>query len=56
VRDVEEARALAHRGVLLEDARVLDGHVPAREIHDAGACADVGLEERCALGHGERRY
>ena len=34
VRQVEQADALAHRAVLIEDARVLDGHLPAGEVDE----------------------
>ena len=37
VREVEQPRALAHRAVLLEDAGVLDGHLPAGEVDQPAA-------------------
>ena len=36
----------AHAPRLVEDARVLHGHVPAVEVDDAGAGRDVGVVER----------
>jgi hypothetical protein len=45
VRHVEEAGALAHRGVLLEDRAVLDRHLEAREGDEARAEPAVGLVE-----------
>ncbi len=48
VRDVEEARALADRGVLLEDRGVLDRHLVAREGNEACAQTAMGLVERGA--------
>ncbi len=51
VADVEDADAVADRGVLLEDAPVLHRHVPARELDHAGAGFEVGFVQRRALGH-----
>ncbi len=48
VRDVEEARGVAHRGVFLEDRRVLHRHVEAGERHDARTERAVGFVERRA--------
>ena len=41
VADVEQAGARAHGQVLVGDAGILDGHVPAAERHHAGAERDV---------------
>ena len=38
--------------VLVDDAAVLDGHVPAGEIDHAGAVGQVPIVERCALQSG----
>jgi hypothetical protein len=46
VRDVEEARALAHGFVLLLDRGVLHGHLVSREGNEAGTEALVGRVER----------
>jgi hypothetical protein len=51
VRYVEEPGAGPHRGVLVEDPRVLDRHVPAGELDDPGAAADVDVVEGGSLGH-----
>ena len=53
VRDVEQARGPAHREVLGDEARVLDGHVPATEGDHPGPALPVdGVEWRLAeLGH-----
>jgi len=45
VGDVEHAGGGAHGGVLLDDADVLDGHLPAGEGHHARAQANVLLVE-----------
>ena len=47
VADVEDADALAHRGVLGDDAAagVLDRHVPAAEVGHLGAEGDVAVVE-----------
>src|ERR1039458_617759 len=37
VADIEDAGRVAHRVVLVDDAGVLDGHVPSTEIHHPGA-------------------
>ena len=57
VRDVEEPRALAHGGVLLEDRAVLHRHLEAGELDHARAQATVGLVERRAqeLAHAPQR-
>lgn len=46
---IEHAPALAHRLHLLQDARVLDGHLPACEGNHAPACLQVRLIECRAL-------
>ena len=55
VADVEEAGGRAHRLVLVDDARVLDRHLPAREGDDARPQGDVLLVEGRAsqrrIGH-----
>ncbi len=51
VRDVEDAGGAAH-GVVLADLRaVLDGHVPAAEIDEAGAQLVVKVVKRSASSH-----
>ena len=52
VRDVEEAGPLADGDVLLREARVLDGHLPAAERDDLAAESLVSVEERRALEGG----
>ena len=52
VRDVEEPDALAHGAVLLEDAGVLDGHLPAAEVDQLRAELAVQVVERRALERG----
>ena len=47
-REVEEAGPLAHGAVLLEDAGVLDRHLPAAEVDDPGPERLVPLVERRA--------
>ena len=37
VADIEDAHGVAHGVVLVDDSGVLDGHVPAAEIHHPGA-------------------
>ena len=49
VAHVEEADGAAHRPMLVEDAGVLDRHVPATEGHHARARGDVRGMERRAL-------
>ena len=49
VRDVEDADPLAHRDVLLADARVLDRHLPAGERDEARASRHVAVVQRGAL-------
>jgi len=45
VRDVEQPGARAHRHVLVGDARVLDGHVPAAEFdHPCAERTMTGVE------------
>src|SRR6187551_1653604 len=46
VREVEQADTLAHRAVLVENARVLDRHLPAREVDEPAAQRTVPLDER----------
>jgi hypothetical protein len=46
VRDIEEAGGGAHRLVLLDDAGVLDRHLPAGERHQAAARLDVAFMKR----------
>ena len=48
VREVEQARRLADRPVLLEDARVLHGHLPAAELDEARAGRRVPVVQRGA--------
>ena len=48
VREVEEARGLAHGAVLGHDPGVLDGHLVARERHHARAETAVLFVERRA--------
>ena len=53
VRDVEEPDALAHGAVLLEDARVLDRHLPAAEVDQLRA--ELAMEvDRAACGAARR--
>ena len=53
VGDVEEAGGGPHGGVLGDEARVLDGHVPPAEGHHPGPAFPVDGVERCLseLGH-----
>ena len=60
MRQVEQARPLADRPVLLEDPAVLDGHEPAGEVDEPGAECAVALDQRGDLdrivddvGHGQ---
>jgi hypothetical protein len=48
VAHVEDPDALAHRGVLGDDAaaRVLDRHVPTAEVGHLGPEGDVAVMER----------
>src|SRR6185503_12222418 len=46
VADVEQAGARTHRGVLGDDARVLDRHVPAAKRHHPRAGGAVASVER----------
>ena len=46
VRDVEDARATAHRAVLLDDAAVLHRHGPAGERHHARPEGHVSRVQR----------
>ena len=43
VRDVERTRVLAHSPVLLDDAFVLDGHLPSRKRHHPRPESDVAV-------------
>ena len=56
VRDVEESRGVAHRGVLFEDRRVLHRHLEAGERHDARAERAVRFVERRALAGAHRGF
>jgi len=49
VADVEEADSGAHGGVFVDDTGVLDGHVPAAEIHHLRARRAVDIVERRPL-------
>ena len=49
VRDVEDAARAAHGHVLGPHALVLDGHLPAREGHEAGARLGMASVQRSAL-------
>ena len=49
VRDVEDPRVLAHREMLLADARVLDRHLPAGERDELGAGGDVPVVQGGSL-------
>jgi hypothetical protein len=49
VRDVEQPAAGTDLLVLLDDARVADGHLPPGEIDHLGAGVDVELVQGCAL-------
>ena len=51
VRDVEHAGVAAHRVVLLDLRAVVDGHVPAAEVHHAGAGGGVDVMERRSQSH-----
>ena len=51
VADVEQAGARAHRQVLVGDAAVFDGHLPAAERHHAGAERDVASVQSSLLGY-----
>ena len=48
VRHVEDPARFAHRHVLLTDAYILDGHLPAGELHQLRARGDVIVVERGA--------
>ena len=48
-----DARSRSHGPVLLDDAVVLDGHLPAGEGHHARPERDVAIEERRPL---QRRF
>jgi len=52
VAHVEAANRVPYRAVLLDDARVLHGHVPPPERNHPSAEADVGGVERSALQRG----
>jgi hypothetical protein len=59
VRNIEDAEAIPHRVMLIEDARVLHRHRPAAEIHHARAEPDVfgmerSLEKSGGVGHEAR--
>ena len=49
MREVEEARALAHRRMLFENTGVLHGHFEAAERNHPAAQGDVFVVERGAL-------
>jgi hypothetical protein len=55
VADVEEPRARPHGHVLVGDAGVLDGHVPAAEFDHAGAERAMPRVERGFLQGIRRR-
>ncbi len=48
VREVEQARSLAHGLVLLEDARILHGHLEPAKRHDPRTQRQVSIVERGA--------
>src|SRR5262249_6786862 len=56
VRDVEEAGGGTHRFVLGDDARVLNGQLPAREVDHAAVQLLVRSEERSLPGHSSAPY
>ncbi len=47
VADVEQTHALTHRQVLLDDRRVLHGHRPSAEFHQAAAVRLMPLVQWC---------
>lgn len=51
VGDVEHAGIAADAVVLLDLGAVVDRHVPAAEVHHAGAGRDVRVEEWCSQTH-----
>src|SRR3954451_1417870 len=56
---VEQADRRTDRGVLLHDAGVLDGHLPATELRHACAERNVSIMQRRTSqrgGHDRRRY
>jgi hypothetical protein len=54
VADVEEPGSGPHCLVLLDDARVLDGHLPSGEIDEFGSVETMLLDQRSVL-HDEGR-
>jgi hypothetical protein len=52
VRDVEEAGFRPDRDVFLDDAGILDGHLPAPERDELAVESPVRFEQRCALEGG----
>ena len=52
VADVEQSHALAHGAMLVEDACVFDGHVPAAEVDHLGAYGTMdGVERSLEQSH-----
>ena len=49
VADVEKADGASHRQVLLHNPGILNGHLPAPEIHHAGAQRHMRTVQRSAL-------
>jgi len=52
VADIEKADGAAHGVVLIDDAGVLDGHVPSAEIHHLGSQGPMNGIERSGLERG----
>ena len=52
VADIEEADGAAHGVVLIDDAGVLDGHVPPAEIHHSGSQGSMNGMERSGFERG----
>ncbi len=52
VGDVEGAGVLAHGMVLFQLGAIVDGHVPAAEIHHLAAGGEMGVVKGCAVTHG----
>jgi hypothetical protein len=47
--DIEETRAFANGPVFIEDAAVLDGHLPAAELDETGTKRAMLIVERRAF-------
>jgi hypothetical protein len=56
VADIEDSDGATHGVVLIDDAGVLDGHVPSAEIHHPGSKGAMDGIERRGFEGGRGRH